>query len=95
MTKKDPTAQEDGHVMRNRDEAMRIFEASNKVKGVFCGHCHNGDFAIHANIPYLTFASLCVYEHETCAIVTINDKIVNVEGYGLNKSRIYPLRKKA
>lgn len=83
---------DDGLVLRNRDRALAIFEKSDKVRGVFCGHCHTGDFTRLDGIPYLTFCALCLREEGTCAVLTVEDGVVRVEGHGLEPSRSFHLR---
>ena len=82
----------DGHVMKNRDRAMEIFARGGKVKAVFCGHCHDGDFVVHNGIPYLTFRALCLGESHTCAVVTVENGIADVKGFGLEPDRRFALR---
>lgn len=74
------------HVIMNRDKALDIFESSGKVKAVFTGHYHYGDYVKHNGISYLTFSSLCLYDDVTFAVVSIDNKKVTVEGHGRQKS---------
>lgn len=74
------------HVILNRDEAVKIFEDSDKVKAVFCGHYHYGDYVIKSGIHYITLSSLCLYEDLTCAVVTIDGDNLKIEGFGRQKS---------
>ncbi len=77
---------DDDHVMRNRDEALKIFEKSSKVKAVFSGHCHFGDYTYHNSIHYVTFNAMCLHDAETCALITIDKNEITVEGFGYQKS---------
>ncbi len=74
------------HVILNRDEAVKIFEESGKVKAVFCGHYHYGDHVVKDGIHYVTFSSLCLHEDLTCAVVTIDDNNLKIEGFGRQES---------
>ncbi|MBQ7596042.1 MAG: metallophosphoesterase [Clostridia bacterium] len=74
------------HIIMNRDKALEIFERSGKVKAVFTGHYHYGDYVKHNGISYLTFGALCLYDDETFALVEIENKKVTVEGHGRQKS---------
>lgn len=74
------------HVIMNRDKALDIFESSGKVKAVFTGHYHYGDYVKHNGISYLTFSSLCLYDDITFAVVTVENKKVTVEGHGRQRS---------
>lgn len=79
--------EEDGdHVIKNCDEAMRIFEKTGKVKAVFSGHFHFGDYVNRNSIPYITLNALCMHKEKSCAVVTIDNNKINVEGFGLQKS---------
>ncbi len=76
----------DDHVMQNRDEAFKIFEKTDKVKAVFCGHCHFGDYTFYKGIHFVTFNALCLHDKETCAEVTIDKNQIIVDGYGFQNS---------
>ncbi len=78
----DPEGQQE-HVIRNSAEAMRIFDASGKVRAVFCGHYHPGCLTYLNGTEYVTFRSLCLGDEENCAIVEINEKGLNINAYGL------------
>ncbi len=79
------------HIIMNRDDAIEIFEKSRKVKAVFCGHYHFGDYVKHKDIHYIVFHSLCRHEDLTCAVVTIDDGKVEIEGFGLQSSMKFEL----
>ena len=74
------------HIIMNRDDAVDIFEKSGKVKAVFCGHYHFGGYVKHNGIHYTVFHSLCLREDLTCAVVTIDDGKIEIEGFGLQPS---------
>lgn len=80
------------HVILNRDEAVKIFEKNDKVKAAFCGHYHYGDHVLKNGIHYTTFSSLCLHEDLTCAIVTIDEDELSIEGFGRQKSMHLKLR---
>ena len=77
---------DDDLVLRNRDEAVSIFEKSGKVIAAISGHDHFGDYVYHNGIHYITLQSLCLHEDETCSVITIDDKNITVDGYGFQKS---------
>lgn len=77
---------DDDHVIRNRDDAIKIFEKSKKVKGVFSGHYHYGNHVFYNNIHYVAFNALCLHEDLTCAVVTIDEAQTQIEGFGLQPS---------
>ncbi len=81
----------DDHVIQNRDKAIELFERSGKVKAVFTGHYHYGDYVLHNGISYLTFSSLCLYDDITFAVVSIQGKKVTVEGHGRQSSMQFEL----
>lgn len=80
------------HVILNRDDAVKIFEESDKVKAVFCGHYHFGDYVLKNGIHYVTFGSLCLHEDLTCAVVTIDKNELKIEGFGRQESMQLKLR---
>ncbi len=74
------------HVIRNRDEAVSIFEESGKVKAVFCGHYHYGDHVKHGGVHYFTFNALVNYDEESYAVVKAGGGKIIIEGHGLQRS---------
>lgn len=82
----------DDHVVMNKEEAVKIFEKNDKVKAAFSGHYHFGNYTYCNDIHYVTFNSLCLHEHKTFAIVTIDEGKVNIEGFGLQPSMEFNLR---
>lgn len=78
-------------ILRNRDDAVSIFEKSGKVKAVFSGHWHFGDYVCHNGIHYVTLQALCLHEEETCSLITINGADVKVEGFGFQYSYEFKL----
>ncbi len=81
----------DDHVIMNRDEAVSVFENSGKVKAVFSGHYHFGDYVCHNGIHYTAFNSLCLHDEASCAVVTIDNGKVTVDGHGFQKSYEFKL----
>lgn len=81
------------HVILNKQEAVDIFNNSGKVKAVFSGHFHYGNHEVHNDIHYMVFNSLCVHEEYTCAVVTIDSGKVIIEGFGLQPSLEFELKK--
>ena len=79
------------HVIMNRDEVLNVLESSDKVKAVFTGHYHYGDYVKHNGISYLTFSSLCLYDDITFAVVTVDNGTVTVEGHGRQESMRFKL----
>ena len=84
--------QDNPHVIRNRDEAIRLFEESGKVKAVFSGHYHPGDCVLHNGIYYLAFTALVLHENESFAVVKADKDRITVEGHDLQKSYAFELK---
>ena len=72
----------DDHVIINRKEVIELFEKSGKVKAVFCGHYHDGDFSERNGIQYITFRAICTGDEENHAVVTVEKDFIRVDGYG-------------
>lgn len=72
----------DDHVLINRKEIIDHFEKSGKVKAVFCGHYHYGNFSERNGIYYITFRAICTGDSENHAVVTVENDFIRVEGYG-------------
>lgn len=72
-------------MLRNAPELRRLFEESGKVRAVFSGHHHDGDFAAVNGIPYFTLAAMCG-EGTAFALVTADRGAVSVEGFGRQPS---------
>lgn len=83
---------DDDLILRNRDEAVRIFEKSDKVKLVISGHWHFGDYVYHNNIHYVALQALCLHEEETCSVITLDGNKAKIEGFGYQKSFELELR---
>lgn len=73
---------DDDHVIRNRHKLIELIEKSGKVKAVFCGHYHDGDFSERNGIHYITFRAICTRDDECHAVVTIENNKIKVEGFG-------------
>lgn len=72
----------DDHVLINRKEIVDFFEKSGKVKAVFCGHYHYGNFSEKNGIYYITFRAICTGDNQNHAVVTVEKDFIRVEGYG-------------
>ena len=74
---------DEDHTIKNTDEITDIlFEYEDKIAAVFCGHYHFGLCSKLGSIPYVVFKALCMGEAVTCAVVEIEDNLVNITGYG-------------
>ena len=74
---------DEDHTIINADEITDIlFEYEEKIAAVFCGHYHFGLHSKLGSIPYVAFKALCMGETLTCAVVEIEDNLVNITGYG-------------
>ena len=78
----DDIENDDDHVLINRKEIIDLFEKSGKVKAVFCGHYHHGNFSVRNGIYYITFRAICTGENQNHAVVTVEKDFIRVEGYG-------------
>lgn len=72
----------DDHVLINRKEIIDKFEESGKVRAVFCGHYHYGNFSERNGIYYITFRAICTGDNENHAVVTVEKDFIRVKGYG-------------
>ena len=72
----------DDHVLINRKEIIDHFEKSGKVKAVFCGHYHYGNFSEKNGIYYITLRAICTGDNQNHAVVTVEKDFIRIEGYG-------------
>ena len=77
---------DDDHVVINREKIIDCFEKSGKVKAVFCGHYHSGNYSERNGIHYITFKAICTRDEESCAVVTVEKDFICVEGFGTQDS---------
>ncbi len=77
---------ENPHLIRNRDEVMKILLQSGKVRAVFSGHYHDGCFGVCGNIPYITFSAMVIGEENAYAVTDVTRDAVIVRGFGRQKS---------
>lgn len=77
---------EELHLIKNREEILRLFRDSGKVAAVFCGHYHPGDARTWEGIPIITPSALCTGEDTAYCVVTCDDSSVIVEGFGRQSS---------
>lgn len=59
------------YTVRNAEAVRKILEDSRKVRGVFQGHYHDGDFTTVGGIPYVTLPAMCVGEKNEYRIVDL------------------------
>ncbi len=74
---------DEDHTINNADEITDILsEYEDKIAAVFCGHYHDGLHSKIGSIPYVVFKALCMGETLTCAVVEIEENLVNITGCG-------------
>ncbi len=73
---------DDPHLIKNRYEIMDVFEKSGKVSAVFSGHYHSGTYGKSGGIHYVTFASMCVGDKNSFAVVEAGENSIVINGYG-------------
>ena len=76
----------DDHVVINRHEIIDCFEKSGKVRAVFCGHYHDGNYSERNGIHYITFKAICTRDEENYAVVTVEKDFIRVDGFGTQPS---------
>lgn len=74
--------QSNGHLIINRHEFIDLFENCDKIKAVFCGHYHSGEFVVEGGVPYITFSSMCIGYNNNYAVVTVDENKIRVDGRG-------------
>ena len=76
-------AGDEDHTINNAQELIDILlEYEDKIAAVFCGHYHDGLHSKIGTIPYVAFKALCMGDTLTCAVVEIENSVVQITGYG-------------
>ena len=78
----------------NDREVIAILEDSPSVVAYFCGHKHEGDYAVKSGIHYVNLKGVVEGEETAYAVVEIYADLLKISGYGREESRTLALSKR-
>jgi manganese-dependent ADP-ribose/CDP-alcohol diphosphatase len=89
-----PVLPESDGSLWNDGEVVALLEKHPAVKAFFCGHKHEGDYAVQNGIHYLTFQGMVeTPDQNAFAVVTLGKDKIRVKGFGREPSRTLELKK--
>lgn len=81
------------HNLWNDEAVIACLDRHPSAKAYFAGHNHAGDAAVRNGIVYLTFAGLVETPGTIAgAVVTLDRDRIQVDGFGREPDRTYPVR---
>jgi predicted phosphodiesterase len=88
-----PIYPENVHNLWNAEEIIKLLEQFSCVKAYINGHNHAGNYDVKQGIHYLTIKGMVDTEQSSYAIITVNDELIKVTGYGREENRLLEIRK--
>jgi manganese-dependent ADP-ribose/CDP-alcohol diphosphatase len=88
-----PIFPQDPHNLWNSAEVITLIEKYSCVKAYINGHNHKGNYGLKNGIHYLTLKGMVDTDQTTYATIKLDQKNIEVQGFGREISRALPLRK--
>lgn len=76
----------------NDRDVIAILDASPSVVAYFCGHKHEGDYAVKNGIHYVNLKGMVEGKETAYAVVEIHADSLKINGYGREESRTLAVR---
>ena len=88
-----PVFPETTHNLWDAEEVVELLAAHPSAIAHFNGHLHQGGYAEHGGVHFVTFKALLeTKDIATCALITLGEATLTIEGFGNQPSFELPYR---